>query len=61
MRFIDIEETDSKDKFPRVSSLLIKADSLQVIGNLPHGYSFRPKNARVRDLLVQWLNSLKFE
>ena len=44
MNFIDLLETGNKH--PRSSTLGIsknRPDSLAVIGVLPHGYTFRPK------------------
>lgn len=47
---------------PRSSSLTPTSDgeSLAVVGVLPHGYVFRPKTARDRDALVEYLKQLEY-
>ena len=47
---------------PRVSTLLISKDqgTLQVLANLPHGYSFKPTTANDRDKLTAWLAGLEY-
>ena len=35
-------------------------ESFRVVGVLPHGYSFRPKNAAERDGLVRLLNDMEY-
>ena len=60
--FIDLIETGSDE--PRVSSLAINSTGsphgLTVIGVLPHNYSFKPREALDRDMLVDWLNELEY-
>ena len=50
-------------KEPRVSTLAIfnrKPAELYVMGNLPHGYTFKPTTAKDRDRLCNWLESLQY-
>lgn len=43
MTFFSIKESAPQDpEYPRTSSLQVQGDSLKVIGNLPHNYSFEP-------------------
>lgn len=60
--FIGITETGTRAENPaRVSTLHITADGLTVLGNLPHGYTFKPTDALQRDKLCNYLQSLEFE
>ena len=64
-RFIDVIETGrefTRENWARTSTLLItkSGDDLQVIGELPHGYRFKPLTAIARNRMVDWLNSLEF-
>ena len=62
IKWIDIVETNPKDpEYARTSSLeASNPEQLTVTGNLPHGYTFRPKTAADRDALIEWLNALTF-
>ena len=68
MKYIDIIQTNSTDPHRRVSSLAtavvdsssVESGSLKVVGNLPHGYCFRPKTRRDRDNMVEFLKSLRY-
>ena len=65
MLFIDIIETNNlPDTRPRQSSLVIggsrQTGGLEVLGVLSHGYEFRPRRAKDRDELVDWLNRLQY-
>ena len=45
--FIDIVDAKPTDpEYTRGSTLQVTPDGLQVLGNLPHGYTFKPKTAR---------------
>jgi hypothetical protein len=65
LRFIDIVEVNRQNDEPRGSCFATEdsahPDALVVIGNLPHGYAFRPKTSADRDLMGRWLHSLKYE
>lgn len=58
--FISITENGSGAELPRLSTLQITKAGLCVLGNLPHGYTFKPSNARERDRLCSYLQSLTF-
>ena len=65
MMFFDIIETNATDKtHPRQSSLMIGGSrqngGMEVLGNLPHGYEFKPRRAIDRDELVGWLQRLDY-
>lgn len=45
---------------PRVSTLQTTDRGLCVLGNLPHGYTFKPTNAKERDRLCSYLQSLEY-
>lgn len=60
---IGIVETGTGDNSPRVSTLALYGSApgeIFVLGNLPHGYTFRPTTARDRDALCNWLQSLTY-
>ncbi len=63
MQFIDIIATDKEH--PRQTSLMIGGSrqngGLEVLGNLPHGYEFKPRREQDRDELVGWLNRLDYK
>lgn len=60
-RFITITEAQQNgQKHPRKSTLAIRSEYLEVIGNLPHYYGFKPATAQDRDLLVDWLSTLDY-
>ncbi len=62
IEYIDIIETDPTDsEWPRMSSLRIKPDSLTVIGELPHGYEWRPRTNAQRDKMIAWLSTLSYK
>ena len=44
----------------RVSTLQTGNDGLTVLGNLPHGYTFKPTNETERDRLVSYLQSINY-
>ena len=64
MMFIDLIEINEKDH-QRESTLVIGASnqkiSLKVLGELPHGYEFKPRREIDRDELVDWLNRLEYK
>lgn len=59
--YFDLIEVTDIDQ-PRTSSLGVSPgiDQMRVVGILPHGYCFRPKTARDRDNLVDWLIQLEY-
>ena len=59
-KFIGIIETGTGADCPRVSTLEITDAGLCVLGNLPHGYTFKPTNRAQRDALVTYLENLHF-
>jgi len=62
LNFIDIIQTGkpvTADDWPRSSHFIVGDDHLQVGGNLPHGYTWRPRTNSDRDALVNWLQSLE--
>ena len=66
MMFIDLIETNPPEKIrPRQSSLMIGGSSqhggLEVLGNLPHGYEFKPRRVEDRNELVDWLKRLNYK
>ena len=65
IEFIDIIETNpSNPEWPRQSCFSLtdrEPDALRVVGVLPHGYEWRPKNAQACQELIAWLSSLEFE
>lgn len=59
--FIGITDSGmGADSPPRVSTLQITDAGLCVLGNLPHGYTFRPTTSGQRDKLCNYLQSLDF-
>ncbi len=63
--FINIKEVVEPGADVRCSCLQIDSEAhpgaAVVIGNLPHGYAFRPTNSANRDALMRWLHSLNYE
>jgi len=61
MIFINIIETNGDKDCPRKSTLLAyPGKCLDILGNLPHGYEFKPATAADRDSLIEWLNTLEY-
>ena len=61
-QFIDIVDAVPSDpEYTRGSSLQVTANGLIVLGNLPHGYTFKPRDARNRDALIAYLAGLTFD
>lgn len=52
-QFIDIKQTKDCD---RTSCFQVTESGLQVIGNLPHGYFFEPKDIGSALDLIAWLS-----
>lgn len=55
LNFIDIVQTGTDEEHPRGSSLLETDEGLQVVGNLPHNYTFKMKSPRAASKLVKWI------
>lgn len=61
MNYISVIESGTGDDSPRVSTLEVTDKGLCVLGNLPHGYTFKPLTAADRGALCNYLQSLNFE
>ncbi len=67
--FISIERRDARypegtNREPgdlNNSSLQLKGNYLQVLGNLPHGCLIRPTTEQERMTMVRWLVSLNYD
>lgn len=63
--FIDLVQVKEGETDLRTSTLIAEAEDedttgLTVLGNLPHGYAFKPKRSVDRDALVSWLHTLDY-
>lgn len=57
MEFIDIREVQKKpDEYPRKSHFNVYPDYLEVSGELPHCYRFKPDSITDAVALIKWLS-----
>ena len=60
-KLANIIECASDAAQPRTSTLELSRYGITVLGNLPHGYVFRPTNRIARDRLVTYLENLHYD
>jgi len=54
MEYIDIREHESGDN-DRKSHFIVKPEYLEVSGNLPHNYKFKPESVKDAEAHIEWL------
>ena len=61
IKYIDIIQAGTPVDEARTSALRIHTAHLEVVGNLPHSYAFRPRTDRDRLKMIAWLEDLTFD